>query len=70
MASAKATVRVLDHGAEVEAGVRRPIRLTPDGYAGVAYAGSVYPLRQGDVIDLGGASWELADCDRDRKSVV
>ncbi|GAA3539374.1 hypothetical protein [Nocardioides daeguensis] len=64
MASAKATIRVLDHGAEVEAGVRRPIRLTPDGYAGVAYAGSVYPLRQGDVIDLGGASWELADCDR------
>lgn len=64
MASAKAIVRVLDHATEVEAGVRRPIRLTPDGYAGVAYAGSVYPLRQGDVIDLGGASWELADCDR------
>ncbi|WEH18483.1 hypothetical protein [Streptomyces sp. VNUA24] len=64
MASAKALVRVLDHGTEVESGVRRPIRLTPDGYAGVAYAGSVYPLRQGDLIDLGGSSWELADCDR------
>ncbi|MGY1453673.1 hypothetical protein [Streptomyces sp. SS8] len=64
MASAKAFVRVLDHGTEVESGVRRPIRLTPDGYAGVAYAGSVYPLRQGDLIDLDGSSWELADCDR------
>ncbi|MFI1710892.1 hypothetical protein [Streptomyces griseoruber] len=64
MASAKALVRVLDHGTEVESGVRRPIRLTPDGYAGVAYAGSVYPLRQGDLIDLDGTSWELADCDR------
>ncbi|KAB1978609.1 hypothetical protein [Streptomyces triticiradicis] len=64
MASAKVLVRVLDHGTEVESGVRRPIRLTPDGYAGVAYAGSVYPLRQGDLIDLDGSSWELADCDR------
>ncbi|MEV7810299.1 hypothetical protein AB0P05_06120 [Streptomyces flaveolus] len=64
MASAKALVRVLDHGTEVESGVRRPIRLTPDGYAGVAYAGSVYPLQQGNLIDLDGSSWELADCDR------
>ncbi|MEU6085310.1 hypothetical protein ABZ865_00625 [Streptomyces sp. NPDC047085] len=64
MASAKALVRVLDHGKKVESGVRRLIRLTPDGYAGVAYAGSVYPLRQGDLIDLCGSSWELADCDR------
>ncbi|MET7983160.1 hypothetical protein [Streptomyces sp. NPDC005281] len=64
MASAKVLVRVLDHGTEVESGVRRPIRLTPDGYAGVAYAGSVYPLRQGDLINLDGSSWELADCDR------
>lgn len=64
MASAKALVRVLDRETEVESGVRRPIRLTPDGYAGVAYAGSVYPLRRGDLIDLGGSSWELADCDR------
>ncbi|WP_326727644.1 hypothetical protein [Streptomyces phaeochromogenes] len=64
MASAKALVRVLDHGTEVDSGVRRPIRLMPDGYAGVAYAGSVYPLRHGDLIDLDGSSWELADCDR------
>lgn len=64
MASAKSVARVLDHGTEVETGVRRPIRLTPDGYAGVAYAGSVYPLQSGDVIDLAGPSWELADCDR------
>lgn len=64
MASARAVVRVLDHGTQVEFGVRRPIRLTPDGYAGVAYAGSVYPLQAGDVIDLAAPSWELADCDR------
>ena len=64
MASAKSVIRVLDHGTEVESGVRRPIRLTPDGYAGVAYAGSVYPMLSNDVIDLAGPSWELADCDR------
>jgi hypothetical protein len=64
VASAKAAVRVLDSGVEVESSVRRPVRLTPDGHAGVAYAGSVYPLHVGDVIDLAGPSWELADCDR------
>lgn len=64
MASAKKLVRVLDHGVEVETGVRRPVRLTPDGYAGVAYAGSVYPLHVGDYVELTGPSWEIADCDR------
>jgi hypothetical protein len=64
MASAKSVVTILDHGIEVETGVRRPIRLTPDGYAGVAYAGSVYPLREGDVVELSGPSWELADCEK------
>ena len=33
--------------------MRRPVRLTPDGYAGVAYAGSVYPLHPGDIISTG-----------------
>ena len=64
MASAKAAVTVLDNGIEVENGVRRPVRLTPNGYAGVAYAGSVYPLHENDVIDLGGPNWEIADCNR------
>ncbi|WP_248960899.1 hypothetical protein [Sphaerisporangium perillae] len=64
MASAKTAVRVLDRGMEVEAAIRRPVRLTPDGYAGVAYAGSVYALHVDDVIDLSGPSWEIADCDR------
>jgi len=64
MASARCVVTVLDHGVEVETGVRRPIRMTPDGFAGVAYAGSVYPLHSGDVIELSGSSWELADCER------
>lgn len=64
MASAKSVVTILDHGVEVETGVRRPVRLTPDGYAGVAYAGSVYPLHTGDVVELSGPSWELADCEK------
>lgn len=63
MASAKALVRVLDHGTEVESELCRPIRLTPDGYAGVAYAARL-PTPAGDLIDLDGSSWELADCDR------
>ena len=62
--SVKTAVRVLDRDVEVESAIRRPVRLTPDGYAGVAYAGCVYPLRLGDVIELGGPSWEIADCDR------
>ncbi|WP_076263832.1 hypothetical protein [Intrasporangium flavum] len=64
MASAKVAVTVLDHGVEVERTVRRPVRLTPDGYAGVAYAGSVYPLRAGDVVELTADGWELGDCER------
>ncbi len=64
MASAKTAVTVLDNGIKVDDGVRRPVRLTPDGYAGVAYAGSVYPLHENDVIDLGGPNWEIADCNR------
>lgn len=64
MATARTVVTVLDHGAEVEAGIRRPVRLTPDGHAGVAYAGSVYPLHTGNVVELNGPSWELADCER------
>ena len=64
MASAKSLVSVRDHGVEVEIGLRRPVRLTPDGFAGVAYAGSVYPLHVGDFIELSGPSWELADCEK------
>ncbi|GAA1805628.1 hypothetical protein [Nostocoides veronense] len=64
MASAKSLVTILDHGVEVETGIRRPVRVTPDGYAGVAYAGSVYPLHPGDIVELSGPSWELADCEK------
>lgn len=64
MASTHVLVTVLDRGSPVETGVRRPVRLAPNGYAGVAYAGSVFPLHQGDVIDLSEPSWEKEDCYR------
>ena len=43
--------------------IRRPVRLTPNGYAGVTYAGAVYPLVRGNSVDISGASWEIEDCD-------
>ena len=54
MASAKDLTRVMDADLEVEEAVCRPIRLTPDGSARVAYAD--------DLIDLTEPSWEMADC--------
>jgi hypothetical protein len=63
VAAAQVVVRVLDGAAVVDDSIRRPVRLTPDGYAGVAYAGAVYPLVRGDTVDVSGASWEIEDCD-------
>ncbi|MDP9183200.1 MAG: hypothetical protein M3P04_10550 [Actinomycetota bacterium] len=48
----------------VDESIRRPVRLTPDGYAGVVYAGAVYPLLVDNVVDISGASWEVEDCNR------
>lgn len=63
MASQQLVVRVVD-GTSVIESVRRTVRLTPEGYAGVVYAGAVYPVLVDDVVDIGGASWEMEDCNR------
>ena len=64
MASLQVVVRVLDGPSEVEQHVRRPVRITPAGFAGVVYAGAVYPLFVDNVVDIAGPSWEIADCNR------
>jgi hypothetical protein len=56
--------RVLDGAAVIDESVRRPVRLTPDGFAGVVYAGAVYPLLSDNVVDISGSSWEIEDCKR------
>jgi len=48
----------------VETRVRKPVRVTPDGFAGISYGGSVYPLVAGNSINLEGVSWEIEDCNR------
>ena len=62
--AAQASFRVFDGGNVVDESVRRPLRMTPDGYAGVAYGGAGYPLMAGDVVDISGSSWEIEDCNR------
>ena len=64
MASQQVVVQVVNGDSTVEEAIRRPVRLTPDGYAGVAYAGAVYPLFADCPVDIAGPSWELADCNR------
>ena len=64
MAAQQVVVRVVNGESTVEEAIRRPVRLTPDGYAGIAYAGAVYPLFAGCPVDIAGPSWELADCKR------
>lgn len=64
MAARQIVVKVVDGPIVVENAVRRPVRLTPDGYAGVTYASAVHPLLIGDIVDLSLASWEVEDCNR------
>jgi hypothetical protein len=64
MAAQQVVVRIVDGTSVVDEAIRRPVRLTPDGYAGVTYAGAVYPLLTDNVVDICGASWELEDCNR------
>ncbi|MGM9470827.1 hypothetical protein ACS5PJ_02340 [Pseudarthrobacter sp. YS3] len=64
MASQQVVVCVQEGAAVVAEFVRRPVRLTPDGYAGIVYNGAVYPLFANDVVDISGASWEVDDCGR------
>ena len=64
MASQQVVVRIQDGASVVAELVRRPVRLTPGGYAGIVYNGAVYPLFAHDVVDISGASWEVEDCSR------
>lgn len=64
MAAQQTVVRVVDGLSTVDDAIRRPVRLTPDGYAGIVYAGAVYPLFADNVVDISGPSWELEDCNR------
>ena len=64
VAFTQVVVRVLDGPSVVDESIRRPVRLTPDGFAGVVYAGAVYPLLAGNVVDIAGSSWEIEDCNR------
>jgi hypothetical protein len=36
----------------------------PDGYAGVVYSGAVYPLHEGDYINIRDEPLDKEDCDR------
>lgn len=64
MAITQVIARVLDRVEVVDESVRRPVRLTPDGFAGVVYAGAVYPLLPDNLVDISGPSWEIEDCQR------
>ena len=64
MASQQVVVRVVDGVSVVDESVRRPVRLTPDGYAGIVYAGAVYPVFADNMVNISGASWEVEDCNR------
>lgn len=64
MASQQVVVRVLNGASVVEEDVRRPVRLTPDGYAGIVYAGAVFPVFADNLVDMAGPSWEVEDCNR------
>ncbi|MDV3135633.1 hypothetical protein [Mycobacterium sp. 29Ha] len=52
MAVKKVDVTVLHGGHVVRTSYARTVRLMPDGYAGIMYDGGVYPLYQGDLINL------------------
>jgi hypothetical protein len=64
MAAQQTVVRIVDGSSAVDDAIRRPVRLTPDGHAGVVYAGAVYPLFADNVVDISGPSWEVEDCNR------
>lgn len=64
MTSQQVVVQVVRGSLVIEESVRRPVRLTPDGFAGVVYAGAVYPLLTDNVVDIAGPSWEVEDCNR------
>lgn len=64
MAAQQLLVRIVNGESNTIAEVRRPVRLTPNGYGGIVYEAAVYPILDGDVVDLAGPSWEVEDCNR------
>lgn len=62
MSSEKVDVNVRSDGSVVEVLRRRPVRLLPTGDAGVVYAGEVFPLYVGDIIDLSDKPYDKFDC--------
>ena len=64
MGAQQVVARITHSGQLVEPNVRRPVRLTPTGFAGGVYGGAVYPLHDGNVVDIAESSWEIADCHR------
>lgn len=61
---AKLTVSLKDNGRVIGQVSGRPARLTPDGVAGIVYDGRVYPVHEGNYVDLGDESFEKSECDR------
>ena len=64
MASKKVNVAVYDGDRLVTKLAARPVRLMPDGYAGVVYNAAVYPLYADDCINLADEPVDKDDCDR------
>ncbi|TLM86008.1 hypothetical protein [Pseudarthrobacter sp. NamE5] len=64
MAALQIVVRVVNGSSFMYGEVKRPVRITPNGYGGIVYEGAVYPVQKGDLIDLAGPSWEIGDCKR------
>jgi hypothetical protein len=64
MASKKVDVAVYDGARRAARLTARGVRLMPDGYAGVVYNGAVYPLYEGNYIDISGESVDKDNCDR------
>lgn len=61
--SAKLNVGVKDKGRPILAPLTdRPVRLMPDGVAGIVYGGDVYPVHEGDYIDLSDRSIPKSQC--------
>lgn len=61
--SAKLTVAIKDNGQPILGPpCDRPVRLTPDGVAGVVHGGRVYPVHEGDFIDLADESFDKPEC--------
>lgn len=62
MPSVKVDVTVIADGATVDRLKSRPVRRIPSGHGGVVFAGEVFPLHDGNVIDLADERYSKAEC--------